>query len=488
MALTNDLAEGVFDPKPGGSPTPIFGTGTPTYVIGPDPSNMFKDIYVDSSNRPGALIASWIRGEITFEELKAAIPNEEFRNSLLGQFGYNPEGNLIDVVGEPVIGPATVTGVKPEPETGEKTETELAPEDSGEEPVNEIQKAIDAIQEKFPTWEDLWGKIKNQLPSDPKEWGDAIRGILEASGIQLPSGDVWDILKGGYGVTTQIDPTWGGISGIFDPNNLLVFVPGIPVGLPPSSTIIGSIEDLVTDPVGTITDKVQSVLGDIVTDPGGFIEQILTGSLEVPPEIWDMILGGVAVGQDLYDWLIESGVETKETTPMPSLGGTEDEGGTEDGGKEASIFTDTTETEPTDRLSFGYVDPLTAEGEITEVVTDGGEDISDDRSPLVFGYEFPLTDTSDTAEIGSSPITGAAPEETPISGSSGGAGGGGGGGAAGTSEDFLRGLSYRPLQVAPVAARPVVDYTAGLFTQPTSRMGNLQLGNITAGLFGDMIG
>ena len=81
------------------------------------------------------------------------------------------------------------------------------------------------------------------------------------------------------------------------------------------------------------------------------------------------------------------------------------------------------------------------------------------------------------------------PEEV-LSGedSSTGGGGGGAGSVSTQSEDFTRGLSYTPLQIAPIPARPLVDYTAGLFTQPTSRMSGLQLGGITAGLFGDMIG
>jgi hypothetical protein len=146
--------------------------------------------------------------------------------------------------------------------------------------------------------------------------------------------------------------------------------------------------------------------------------------------------------------------------------------------------------EEIDCLTFGgescvKEDPLTEEEkqEAIDYLTDQLEEKVGDSDNVV--SEDPTDLTSET--VLDDPAT--KPEEV-LSGedSSTGGGGGGSGGVSTQSEDFLRGLSYTPLQIAPIPARPLVDYTAGLFTQPTSRMSGLQLGGITAGLFGDMIG
>ena len=451
----------------------------------------------------------------------------------------------------------------------------MPPDEPDEEQDSSV---IEQIQENFPTFEDLWEKIYEQLPdlSDPEQVAEVISTILDVTGTYSVE-DISTILAGGYGVI------WDPATGVWtDPGSGNVFVPGLPVGLPPSSTIIGTIEDLVTDPIGTITDKIESVLGDIVSDPGGFIEGILTGALEVPVDIWDMILGGVAIGQDLYDWLIENGVETvEETTPEPPLGGEEEEpepavpeeaesfdrteqvadllgdmtsifGDTipdaesepEDvrdeqiqesvldllGGARGGVDSDMSQEDPLagaeDGFTFGGEssvpqDELTEEekqeaiayltGQLEEKVGDsengftfGGESfvpqdkLTEEEKQEAIAYltdqlEEKVGDPDDvvsdlTSEtVLDDPAT--KPEEV-LSGedSSTGGGGGGSGGVSTQSEDFLRGLSYTPLQIAPIPARPLVDYTAGLFTQPTSRISGLQLGGITAGLFGDMIG
>jgi hypothetical protein len=463
-----------------GGNTPLFGGvfGTPTYVLGPDTSNMFKDLYVDSSNRPGALIASWIKGEITFEELKAAIPNEEFRNSLLGQFGYNPEGNLIDVVGEPVIGPATVTKVKPEPETGAKTEPEPEPTEPFE----------------LPTWEEVWEKAKDAVAKNPQAAGDILREILESMGVPVPQ-DINDILQGGYGVVW--DERTGGI---FNENGI-IFVPGVPVGGPPTSVEVGTIGEILAGEGGEAVERtIQTILSEVGVvfdedgkpvdyDPSAILDVIIgTQAEDVPPSVLEAILTGSAtIGA--IDWLkdlISGGAEQPTPTPVPPISGATDSGEEEPEpaglafGHEWSdepIAGPEITPEVLDLNKYATIDPdLTGDGEVTRT---GGESI------LSFGPEFVFdTDT----EVINGTLDDPTQEVLSDSGSDGGAGGGGGGGGAGTSEDFLRGLSYRPLQVAPVAARPVVDYTAGLFTQPTSRMSGLQLGGITAGLFGDMIG
>jgi len=394
--------------------------------------------------------------------------------------------------------------VAPDPEDPTKTDSPVP----GVEDENPLQEAIDAVQEQFPTFEDLWEAVGDQLPSDPKEWGDAIRSILEAAGVNLPSGDIWDILNGGYGVTTQIDPRWGGIEGIFDPNNLLVFIPGLPVGLPPSSTIIGSIEDLVTDPVGTITDKIESVLGDIVADPGGFIEQILTGALEVPPELWDVILGGVAVGQELYDWLTESGIDHTQPPDVPPLGGAAD-GDEEEKesfdrveqtesllGDMTAAFGDTTaEEDPLvnveDPNKYGFPGSETAEedvvgdDQVTEDPFDRVEQTENSLSDLISGFESNDSDltfggATRQEEIGSDPTVSQEPEDT-LSGSSGGAGGGGGG--ASKPYEFMARLNYLRPEMVPIISQGQVDFNSSMFNKPQQKRKGLQLGSITESLF-----
>jgi hypothetical protein len=397
-------------------------------------------------------------------------------------------------------------GENPQPDLPDPTRPDVPV--PGVEDENPLQEAIDAVQEQFPTFEDLWEAVGDQLPSDPKEWGEAIRSILEAAGVNLPSGDIWDILNGGYGVTTQIDPRWGGIEGIFDPDNLLVFIPGLPVGLPPSSTIIGSIEDLVTDPVGTITDKIESVLGDIVSDPGGFIEGILTGALEVPADIWDMILGGVAVGQELYDWLIESGIDHAQPPDVPPLGGAADEDEEEKEsfdrveqtesllGDMTAAFGDTTaEEDPLvnveDPNKYGFPGSETAEedvvgdDQVTEDPFDRVEQTENSLSDLISGFESNDSDltfggATRQEEIGSDPTVSQEPEDT-LSGSSGGAGGGGGG--ASKPYEFMARLNYLRPEMVPIISQGQVDFNSSMFNKPQQKRKGLQLGSITESLF-----
>jgi len=538
----------------------------------------YPDLYEYLSKQPE--FDQYFGGDNTedFEPLPAPT-TEQGIIDLLRELGYSDE-QIQEIIGANVIGATgefkgnpvlenilnengydgsyyavEPTGTGEEPTTGEGEST--IEEDMADMPT--FEESVEQVQEEFPTWEDIWEKIKDIPPSNPQEWGDAVRAVFEAAGIPLPSGDISDILNGGYGVI------WDPATGVWtDPGSGKVFVPGLPVGLPPSSVILGTIEEILSDPVGTITNKIERVLGDIVADPSGFIEGILTGALEVPDELWDMILGGVAVGQDLYDWLIENGIETvEETTTEPPLGGEEE--------PDDNALDDTTEdTEPTEERDpiqqavtdilgniLGSLEPEpepepepedVRDEQIQESVLDllggamGGVDsdmsqedtISDDPvgdsedeltdeeiDCLTFGGEScveedPLTEeekqeaidyltdqldnvVGDPDDVVSEDPTDLTPDtvldepekepEEVLSGEGSSGGSGGGAGRVSTqSEDFLRGLSYTPLQIAPIPARPLVDYTAGLFTQPTSRMSGLQLGGITAGLFGDMIG
>lgn len=364
---------------------------------------------------------------------------------------------------------------------------------------------IEQIKEEFPTWEDIWNEIKDSVPSNPQEVGDLIRGVLEAAGIQLPTDTaIPDILNGGYGVI------WDPATGVWtDPGSGNVFVPGIPVGLPPSSTIIGTIDDLVSDPIGTITDKIESVLGDIVADPGGFIEQILTGALEVPADIWDMILGGVAVGQELYDWLIESGIDHTQPPDVPPLGGAAD-GDEEEKesfdrveqtesllGDMTAAFGDTTaEPDPLagveDPDKYGFPgseiveDDIVGDDQETESPISGEEQTENTLTDLISGFEE--SDDSDLTfgheqqgEIGSDPTVSQEPEDT-LSGSSGGGGGGGGGGASKPYE-FMARLNYLRPEMVPIISQGQVDFNSSMFNKPQQKRKGLQLGSITESLF-----
>ena len=217
-----------------------------------------------------------------------------------------------------------------------------APEETTE-PTG-IEAAIENMKEKFPTFDDVWNAVVADLPSNPQEWGDVIRSVLEAAGVDLPSADIYDILNGGYGVIADIDPSTGGITGIFDPANQDVFVPGvIPGG--EESTIIGSVEDIINAPADVVKNKIEEVLSS-VQDPEKLIKVILNSGLDIPPQMWEVLTGAVAAGSELLDWIQnamdntdEDGVvigqteEPEDTTEEPedSLGFGH-EGGTSDGG------------------------------------------------------------------------------------------------------------------------------------------------------------
>ena len=248
---------------------------------------------------------------------------QEARENVYNQEGWDDlepweqDRDLINAGGNAING---TDGTPPEEVVEEEAEEEVE-ESVVDQVTSTIEESIDNVTEQFPTWEELWGKIKDSLPSNPQDWGDAIRGILTSAGVNLPSGDIWDILNGGYGVITT-----GGGSAILNPANQAVFIPGVPVGLPSSSTIIGSVEDLITDPTGTLINKVEQVFGDIVADPGGFVQDLLQGSLDVPESVWNVLIGGAAAGQDVIDWIKNNvGGSEEEVVDDTVIGGTEDE-------------------------------------------------------------------------------------------------------------------------------------------------------------------
>lgn len=220
--------------------------------------------------------------------------------------GFTPDGYVEEVeesFEDDVIDP-TLTGIAPNTTIG-----------GGD--ANPIAGIIDDVKEAFPTFEDLWAVLRDKLPNDPKEWGDVIRGVLDAAGVPILNSDPSAILQGGYGVR------WDPASSVFTyPSSGTIFVPGIPVGLPPSSVDIGTIEDLLNRP-GTIVENVGNIIkdtvGGIINDPIGAAGQILAGAIEVPPELWGVLLGGIEAGKDFIDWIGDTfGSDTQ--TQEPPLG------------------------------------------------------------------------------------------------------------------------------------------------------------------------
>ena len=422
-------------------------------------------------------------------EIQAA---QDLKDSIYDQEGWDDledweqDQQLINAGGTAING----TDGNPPEEEPEETEETLA---------SSVQEGIEKIKEEFPTWEELWGNIKDALPSDPKEWGDAIRDVLTSVGIDLPSGDIWDILNGGYGVIA----TGGG--SIFNPANQNVFVPGIPVGLPPSSTILGTVEDLINDPTGTLINKVKDVFGDIVSDPGAFVQGILEGTLDVPASVWDVLVGGVAAGQDVYDWVkstiggdeetteetivggeeqveeeVEEGVEeTVDETVDPaenyrtnqvisllgntiesipdSVEETVEQGLTFGGGSEVFEQEDPAENYRTNQLIGLFTNTLNSipdpeEKEVAEDLTDEvSEEVSEEEecNPFTFGGGSGCDSYTPEPEVikdTPDPIT----EEPPITGGGGDGAVGGAGTPKGLFEPYIGGINYNPLQIQPL--------------------------------------
>ena len=283
----------------------------------------------------------------------------------------------------------------------------------GQDSGIDISGAIDSLLDKFPTWEDLWSEVQSQLPSNPQEWGDVIRSVIEATGIDLPDSDIYGILNGGYGVTWNP----GGIAGL--PSGVgaiiqsgLIFVPGIPVGLPPSSTIIRSIGDFINaeNPIDVLIERAQEVFGDIVNNPSDLINTIITDELDLPENIWDILIGGAAVTQEVLDWLSENGFSSEgEYTTVPPLGGDDEE----DGEEEAidlsgdDLFPDTTADDVTlivdpireitdDKTITDYNTIVEPEPEIPVLIDDSllgsSGDTGDDSTTLIVDPIREITD------------------------------------------------------------------------------------------------
>jgi len=345
-----------------------------------------------------------------------------------------------------------------------------------------FEQAVEKVKEAFPTWEDLWGSIKDKLPSDPKEWGGAIRSVIEAAGINLPSGDVMDILNGGYGII--FDPA---TSILTAPGTGSVFVPGIPGGISSNSTILGPLEDLISDPVGTLSDKVSQIWGEVISDPQGFIEGILAGTTELPAEIWGVLTGAVDVTKDIYDWVVDNYGEKEET--IEESVATNDSKEEEE---EVDINTDdTTEDKPEDLaaqlaaldlsgleleqagdFTFGGVPgpaPEDSESSETSPFTFGG-DSGDPNATTTISQEeidrlaeyFNSLETTESLTSNSTDelvnnVTDTAEVIEEVLTSSGGGGGSSGGRAAGMFDPFMSGINYTTPQMANLISIPKLE-------------------------------
>ena len=75
--------------------------------------------------------------------------------------------------------------------------------------------------------------------------------------------------------------------------------------MPPSSTILGTLEDLIEDPIGTVGTWGEDVWSQVlegVQDPGAVIEGIF-GEQEVPQSVISVILGSETLQDILGDWV-----------------------------------------------------------------------------------------------------------------------------------------------------------------------------------------
>ncbi len=242
------------------------------------------------------------------QDLKDSIYNQEGWDDLED---WEQDRELINAGGSAING---TDGTEPE----EEQDTSL---------TDKAQESVDKLKDAFPTLEDLIAK----LPKDPKEWGGAIRTVLETAGVDLPNGDVDAILQGGYGVE------WDPANSVFkDVLSGEVFVPGIPAGGKPSSVTIGTLEDLLKYPKETIEQRVKEIWGEISGDPVDFIKGIIASGAQLPDDFFDVLGGLVAAGSTFIDWAKNAAAEAananEEDTTLSETDTTEgDATTTEDG-------------------------------------------------------------------------------------------------------------------------------------------------------------
>ena len=381
-----------------------------------------------------------------------------------------------------------------------------------EEPEDVDAEEEGSWTDSLPSLADLMGKIrdaaKDAIPSTDEEWGDLIRSILKAEGVNLPSGNIDDILAGGYGVR------WDDFSRIL--KNIqegVVFVPGLPGGVSPGSVDIGTIKDILSQPENVAKEAWEKIVG-AVKDPTTILSGVFGNTDEIPDWLEAAILAG-DYGKDALDWLKGITGNDTEDEALPPLTETpedetpeettveettdetpEEEGKLTFGGESAVDETpeeetivditkdDTTAPEETIEETIDTVDEDTprddqslltfgGEGvreEEVDITTDDTTEDRDDQSLLTFGGEgvreeetIELTDDEqeETIEL-TDDLNQEEEEEELTSDSSGGGGGGGGGGGSGDFTPFMSGISYQLPQIAELIQSPNVDYNAQL--------------------------
>lgn len=159
---------------------------------------------------------------------------------------------------------------------------------------------IDQITGAFEQGVDALGNLLSSLiPEDI-----TIEGFLDWIKENVPENTPTDIFEQvlGQGVGIIFDES--GVT--FDPTQGRIFVPGLPgVPLPPSSTILGTLEDLIEDPIGTVGTWGEDVWSQVlegVQDPGAVIEGIF-GEQEVPQSVISVVLGSETLQDILGDWV-----------------------------------------------------------------------------------------------------------------------------------------------------------------------------------------
>jgi len=368
-------------------------------------------------------------GELTPEQAKEQYP--EAYAVLYGDYEQQLEENQTD--------PETDVAVTPPPLL-----------------TGDTQEEKGSWTDSLPSLEDLMGKIrqaaKDAVPSTAEEWGDLIRDILKAEGVNLPSGNIDDILAGGYGVR------WDDFSQILkDIQQGTVFVPGLPGGVSPGSVDIGTIEEILKQPEsGNWEDwKVWEKIKQTAKNPTTILSGVFSNTDEIPGWLKTAILAG-DYGEDALDWLkgISGGSEEEEETVIPVTETEEEVDITQD---------DTTEDLQEDgKLVFGHEGgkPVTETETIEEIITGtASEDIdTSDQSKLTFGGEG---EREEEIIINGDPNEEEQEEEL-TTGSSGGGGGGSSVSSVGDFKPFMSGISYETPAISELIQSPNVDYNAQL--------------------------
>ena len=228
------------------------------------------------------------------------------------------------------------------------------------EPTQE--SVIDQITDAFEQGTDALGNLLSGLiPEDM-----TIEGFLDWIKENVPENTPTDIFEQVLGQGVGIIFDGSGVT--FDPTQGRIFVPGLPgVPLPPSSTILGTLEDLIEDPIGTVGTWGEDVWSQVlegVQDPGAVIEGIF-GEQEVPQSVISVILGSETLQDILGDW-INTVVEVVDPNESTVDGDTTIGGGVTDDDDDGDSVTNEEDT---------------FEGDLPGVEEDEEDDLSSETDP-----------------------------------------------------------------------------------------------------------